>query len=288
MTLPFAGGAAATLFSIISGHLLPFFDTPSACALRLVCKETLASVTAFPWADRCTVIRSRLSCWRACFPRARAACVRGTLISDPEFQHFSSLLWLDMAFCPSVTSAAFQHLPCLLSLDMSYCSQEALGDAAFPHLASLRELNLSGCTQASLTDAALAPLAGTLRALRLDRCTQFSDALFSRPLPRLRTLSLQWCTQFTDAAFPPLRALAALDISHCRQPSLTDAALQPLQALRELRMVGCYQHTLTGSAFARLPRLAHLDMRMCRYAAREGAARAGNLVHTAAPRHSPL
>jgi hypothetical protein len=76
MTL--AGGAGRTLLAECPGALLQYFDTPGACALRLVCREFQAAVADYPWEDRKTVILGSIGGWRACFPRARCANVRIT------------------------------------------------------------------------------------------------------------------------------------------------------------------------------------------------------------------
>jgi hypothetical protein len=278
--LAFAQPAAtlAALLPIISGALLPFFDTPSATVLRLVSRDSLAAVSAHQWEDRRTVVRGRLAAWRACFPRARAINLRGTAVTDADCAALTGVRDVCLASCPRITDAAFAHLRGAHALNLAYCTQEAITDAAFAPLRGLRRLVLSGCTQATLTDAALAPLQGSLTALTLDYCTQFSDALLAQCGAALRSLSIQWCTQedLTDAAFAPLRCLQALDMSHCRQASITDAGLLQLRGtLQELRMVGCYQATLTPALFPHLRQLRVLDMRICRAAAREAARAAG-------------
>jgi hypothetical protein len=44
MRMSLAGGRGHTLLAECPGALLHFFDTPSACALRLVCREFQAAV----------------------------------------------------------------------------------------------------------------------------------------------------------------------------------------------------------------------------------------------------
>ncbi len=46
MLVPLAGGGQETLLSEIGFVLLPLFTTAEACALRLVCREFLAAVSA--------------------------------------------------------------------------------------------------------------------------------------------------------------------------------------------------------------------------------------------------
>ena len=60
-----AGGKGRTLLAECPGALLQFFDTPGACALRLVCRELQAAVAAHPWEDRETVILGSIGAWRA-------------------------------------------------------------------------------------------------------------------------------------------------------------------------------------------------------------------------------
>ena len=43
-----AGGDGRTLLAECPGALLQFFDTPGACALRLVCREFQAAVRCLP------------------------------------------------------------------------------------------------------------------------------------------------------------------------------------------------------------------------------------------------
>ena len=93
MTL--AGGRGRTLLAECPGALLQYFDTPGACALRLVCREYQAAVGAHPWEDRDTVILGGIGGWRACFPRARCANVnkytRHAPVVDADFVHFVGL-----------------------------------------------------------------------------------------------------------------------------------------------------------------------------------------------------
>ena len=135
-----AGGAGRTLLAECPGALLQFFDTPNACALRLVCRELQAAVAAHPWEDRETVILGCIGGWRACFPRARCANVcfeedapgwRHTPVVDSDFVHFVGLWELDMMRCTEVTDAAFVHLRGIRVLDMSYCNQPTITDEAW-------------------------------------------------------------------------------------------------------------------------------------------------------------
>jgi hypothetical protein len=103
-----AGDEGRTLLAECPGALLQFFDTPGACALRLVRREFQAAVAAFPWEDRETVILGSIAAWRKCFPRARCANVcegdpdedivmRSTPVVDADFVHFVGLWELSMA-----------------------------------------------------------------------------------------------------------------------------------------------------------------------------------------------
>ena len=84
--IPFAGeGEFFTPDSVLShcyGALLPMFDTQEATTLRLLCREFKEAVADFPWEDEKTVILGDVAAWRACFPRARWANVRG--INDED------------------------------------------------------------------------------------------------------------------------------------------------------------------------------------------------------------
>ena len=139
-----AGGKGHTLLAECAGALLQFFDTPAACALRLVCREFQAAVAAYPWEDRETVILGSIGGWRACFPRARFANVRfyqvlpgwrQTPVVDADFVHFVGLWELNMRGCEAVTDAAFVHLRGIRVLDMGNCNQPTITDAGLAHLA---------------------------------------------------------------------------------------------------------------------------------------------------------
>ena len=108
-----AGGDGRTLLAECPGALLQFFDTPGACALRLVCREFQAAVAVYPWEDRDTVILGSIGGWRACFPRARCAnvrmedweddtVVRQSSVVDADFVHFVGLWELNMSGCRAV------------------------------------------------------------------------------------------------------------------------------------------------------------------------------------------
>ena len=225
MTL--AGGEGHTLLAECPGALLQFFDTPGACALRLVCREFQAAVAAHPWEDRETVILGSIGAWRACFQRARCAnvctgmtifggpVVRRTPVVDADFVHFVGLWELDMSGCKAVTDAAFVHLRGIRVLDMTSCDQPTVTDAGLAHLVGIQKLSIWGCSQATLTDAAFAPLRG------------------------IRVLNMSWCHQLTYAAFVHLKGIHTLIMWWCNQPTITDAALAHLKGIKCLVLWEC-------------------------------------------------
>ena len=100
MPIALAGGVHATILSIVGLELLPFFSTPEASTLRLVCSDFVGAIADVRWSDTETRINGDLSKWRACFPRARAANVynRRDLV-DGDFVHLAGLHTLDMSRC---------------------------------------------------------------------------------------------------------------------------------------------------------------------------------------------
>ena len=255
MTL--AGGKGHTLLAECPGALLQFFDTPGACALRLVCREFQAAVAAYPWEDRETVILGSIGSWRACFPRARCANVRmrawrgGVVrripVVDADFVHFVGLWELNMMDCTAVTDAAFVHLRGIRVLDMTGCSQPTITDAGLAHLVGIQKLCIWGCSQATLTDAAFAPLRG------------------------IRVLNMSLCPQLTDAAFAHLKGIHTLLRWSCDQPTITDAALAHLKGIQCLVLHDCsIPFTETGLAHLRGITRLHME---CANAASIAAAR---------------
>ena len=220
-----AGGAGRTLLAECLGALLQFFSSHEACALRLVCREFQAAVTAYPWEDRITVILGSIGNWRACFPRARCAnvnsysdedrVVRRAPVVDADFVHFVGLWELNMSSCRAVTGAAFVHLRGIRVLDMSDCNQPTITDASLAHLAGIQKLSICGCTQATLTNAAFAPLRS------------------------IRVLNMSGCPQFTDTAFAHLKGIHTLHMRYCNQPTITDAALAHLKGIKCLVLHSC-------------------------------------------------
>ena len=242
MTL--AGGKAHTLLAECPGALLQFFDTPAACALRLVCREFQAAVAAYPWEDRETVILGSIGGWRACFPRARCANVRfnehaagwrHTPVVDADFVHFVGLWELNMDSCTAVTDAAFVHLRGIRVLNMGGCSQSTITDAGLAHLVGIQKLSIWGCRQATLTDAAFAPLRG------------------------IRVLNMSFCPQFTDEAFAHLKGIHTLHMRYCGQPTITDAALAHLKGIKCLLLYRC-SIPFTEAGLAHLKGISRLHM----------------------------
>ena len=259
-----AGGRGHTLLAECPGALLQYFDTPGACALRLVCREVQAAVAAHPWEDRKTVIKGSIGAWRACFPRARCADVstwhgfarlrRRTSVVDADFVHFVGLWELKMSRCTAVTDAAFVHLRGIRVLDLSHCNQ--LTDAGLAHLVGIQKLSIADCSQAPLTDAAFAPLRG------------------------IRVLDMSWCQQFTDAAFVHLQGIHTLLMGDCAQPTITDAALAHLKGIQCLVLDHC-SIPFTKMGLAHLRGITRLHMEGAN-AASIAAARALGLPATTA------
>ena len=260
MTL--AGGKGHTLLAECPGALLQFFDTPGACALRLVCREFQAAVAAYPWEDRETVILGSIGGWRACFPRARCAnvrmrdwnggVVRSTPVVDADFVHFVGLCELNMSGCRAVTDAAFVHLRGIRVLDMSYCWQPTITDAGLAHLVGIQKLCIAGCRQATLTDAAFAPLRG-IRVLNMSLCPQFTDAAFAH-LKGIHTLLMWGCNQptITDAALAHLKGIKCLVLFGSSIP-FTEVGLAHLQGITRLHMQGANAASIAAARDLGLP-----------------------------------
>ena len=250
------GGKGRTLLAECPGALLQFFDTPGACALRLVCREFQAAVAAHPWEDRETVIQGSIGGWRACFPRARCAnvnkCRRHAPVVDADFVHFVGLWELNMASCRGVTDAAFVHLRGIRVLDMSLCWQPTITDAGLAHLVNIQKLSIAGCDQATLTDAAFAPLRG-IRMLNMSRCPQFTDAAFAH-LKGIHTLLMLYCNQptITDAALAHLKGIKCLVLHSCSIP-FTEVGLVHLRGITRLHMAGANAASIAAARDLGLP-----------------------------------
>ena len=258
-----AGDEGRTLLAECPGALLQFFDTPGACALRLVCREFQAAVAAFPWEDRETFIQGSIGGWRACFPRARCGnvrrmviggvgMVRRTPVVDADFVHFVELWELNMDSCEAVTDAAFVHLRGIRVLDMTDCSQPAITDAGLAHLVGIQKLSIAGCSQATLTDAAFAPLRG-IRVLNMSHCQQFTDAAFAH-LKGIYTLFMWDCDQptITDAALAHLKGIKCLVLHSCSIP-FTELGLVHLRGITRLHMRGANAASIAAARDLGLP-----------------------------------
>ena len=256
-----AGDQGRTLLAECPGALLQFFDTPQACALRLVCREFQAAVAAYPWEDRETVIKGSIGGWRACFPRARCANVRydeedqdwrHTPVVDADFVHFVGLWELNMRGCTAVTDAALVHLRGIRVLDMSRCDQPTITDAGLAHLVSIQKLSVAYCTQATLTDAAFAPLRG-IRVLNMGRCRQLTDAAFAH-LKGIHTLLMWFCHQptITDAALAHLKGIKCLVLYECNFP-FTEVGLAHLKGITRLHMFGANAASIAAARDLGLP-----------------------------------
>ena len=175
MTFPLAGNpidwvegdfvSPDSILSHAKGAFIPFFSTEDATVLRALCKEFKEAVTEHKWRDEDTKIKSRVGSWRACFPAAEVANVRGDYsgdekVSDEDFRHFAGLKSLNMSSCSLVTDAAFVHLKGIHTLDMSWCNQPIITDGAFVNLKGIHTLDMSRCDQPTITDGAFVHLRG--------------------------------------------------------------------------------------------------------------------------------
>jgi hypothetical protein len=253
-----AGDEGRTLLAECPGALLQFFDTPQACALRLVRRELQAAVAAHPWEDRETVILGSIGSWRACFPRARCANVRmdyggrRSSVVDADFVHFVGRWELDMSYCRAVTDAAFVHLRGIRVLVMTLCLQPTITDAGLARLVGIQKLSIDGCDQATLTDAAFAPLRG-IRVLNMSQCPQFTDAAFAH-LKGIHTLIMEGCDQptITDAALAHLKGIKCLVLWGCSIP-FTEVGLAHLKGITRLHMDGANAASIAAARDLGLP-----------------------------------
>ena len=222
--------------------ILSYLWQDEALELRAASRACRQAVAEHAWSD-CDLeggrskIHGSVASWRACFPKARAACIfdRSDIV-DADFVHFRGINTLDMTCC-GITDAAFAHLPGIRTLDMRGCNQATITDAAFAHLRGIHTLNMSWCDQDTITDAAFAHLRG-IHALDMSHCRQAT---------------------ITDAAFAHLRGIHTLDMSGCFQDTITDAAFAHLRGIQTLDMTGCSQDNITDAAFAHLRGIHTLD-----------------------------
>ena len=269
----------------LSDVLLDFLSTPQACPLRVVSRVCLEAVSKHEWCDIETIIIGSIALWRACFPRAQAACVRESPaphssarcrllpVRDEDLQHLQHLRYLCLADCTMITAYGMQYLrasaPNMVFLDISGCS--GLCDAAFRPLARVQGLDMSGCSQRSITCAAFAHLVG-VRTLFMSGCDTITDAALAPLLPSLRLLCITGCAQLGERAcatrgsifsiccashsnpsplfppsfFPEFRAIHA----QTEHLALSDAALG--RALSSARAAGLTAATRAAAAAASL------------------------------------
>jgi hypothetical protein len=242
------GDGAATLLSHLAAEhshgrgLLGFFDTLEAGALRLVCREFLGAITAFPFHCAKLPIPGSLALWRASFPRARAACiaVRDDLV-DADFAHLRGVHTVNLRDVSGLSDAAFAHLEgvrTLLTFDVHGFSPDAMR-----HVRGARELVLK-CSDALVKG--LHFVAGVERLEFLD--ADFSDDFFASPsFSQLRELSMTCSRRLTDKVFEAigrLPALRKLSMRACWQETITDAAFAHLRGIEELDMLACNQCVL--------------------------------------------
>ncbi len=114
--------------------------------------------------------------WRASFPRARAASVRGRAdLRDADFAALRGLRVVDASgVAPAgragaVSDAAFAHLAGVRELDMSFNNSPRVTGLALEYVAGVRAINLSFCSQREIRDADFVHLRGTREVVRAAR-----------------------------------------------------------------------------------------------------------------------
>lgn len=147
-------------------------STRDVWALRLVSRELLGAVAAFPWSDSTTLVSGSVALWRSCFPRAIAINLRSRLdLKVTDFELLSGVLELDLTesegesvalghfarYCSSLTSlnlegesyygsviltdegvlAIAQHCSHLTYLNMTYATFQMTRPQRIPHDAAL-------------------------------------------------------------------------------------------------------------------------------------------------------
>ena len=123
----------------------------------------------------------------------------------------------------------------------------------------------------TITDADLAYLKNSqLKELKLDKCTQITDAGLAhfQEMPKLISLSLGWCTQITDDGLKHLKNvpnLQTLYLTKCQQMTNDSLAiLAELPDLRELYLANCPKITDDGLAHLKnMSQLRKLDLQWC-------------------------
>lgn len=268
-----------------------------ARSLRAASKACREAVAAHPWSDfdapnndylyhsfgirQRSMIRGRVSSWRACYPRARAANINfNDNVTDADFVHLRGLDTLSMSGCwqEGITDAAFAHLEGIHTLDMSYCKQSTITDAAFVHLRGIHELSIDSCDQDTITDAAFVHLRG-IHTLYMESCTQetITDAAFVH-LQGIHALFMEECYQdtITDAAIVNLRGIHTLNISRCQQ--ITGVTLENLQGISDLSMHGCGSQ-FTDAQLVHLRGIKRLHVCHCPQLTEAALAALGREVH---------
>ena len=146
-------------------------------------------VGAARWLDRDTKIRD-VKKWRACFPNARCAYVRGN---------------------PDLVDADLAKLVGVKEVHLDLRGWQRITDAGLAHLTgAVRTLNIEGCAQ--ITDAGLAHLTG-IHTLNIWGCAQITDAGLVN-LTGIHTLNIWGCAQITDAGLAHLTGIHTLDMSY--------------------------------------------------------------------------
>ena len=299
----FAGGALPhTVLSCCQRVLLGMFNTKSVLPLRVTCRDARAAVAGYAWEDRDTVIGGHLGgkplpavsvdsddellasllgpcvppaqrgAWRACFPRALSANVRGRMfraceelyrtgqLTGDDFTHLAGVRELDVTQQEpeptqqrrGVFGAGLVSLKATLhTLRAAHCGAvtndvlEALGDGGV-----LRALDIEGCRQVS--GAVLLRLQG-LQHLNISGVQGVSAAGLAGLGDTLEVFIAKW-TVLTDEAFTlhSWPRLHTLDISDC--PHLTAAILPHICHVKSLKM-----DRLTGLTLASFEHLRGVE-----------------------------
>ena len=278
---------------VIRSAVCDFLRQDEARSLRAASRMCREAVAEHPWSDWDDTFLSgksrilRLSSWRACFPKARAANISFTmLLNGADLVLLQGIHKLNMSHCKlgTITDATFAHLRDIHTLNMSYCDQTTITDAAFAHLRGIHTLNMSDCRQAAITDEAFVHLRGIhtldmsycrqvtagafkhlagIHTLIMCRCKYITDAACEY-LEGIHTLDISGCNRvFSDKAFVHLKGIHTLIMSNCDQTTITDAAFAHLAGIHTLIMWGCNQSTITDAAFANLRGIHTLSMSGC-------------------------
>ena len=179
----------------VGGGVFGFLTMLDGNELRQVCRLIRGDVAAARWRDAETPIRGPLAAWRACFPGAMAACLRGRDdLRDADFVHLAGVKVLDMSYCTGITDAGLVHLTGIHTLIMFDCY--GITDAGLAHLTGIRTLYMGDCT--AITDAGLAHLTG-IHMLDISFCYGITDAGLAH-LAGIKTLGMRACAPAAIAA----------------------------------------------------------------------------------------